>query len=111
MKLYHFTCDHSIKGIRRDGVLRPWPQPILGESLVWFTDMPDATRDQLGLTSPSITCDRMAHRFDVDLAELDALYWPFYARDIPRNRREALEGTPGALPAHWWVSTQPVAVS
>ena len=108
MILFHYTCDHGAEGIRRSGVLRPNPQALLPRPLVWLTDLAEPHRDALGLTSLILSCDRTAHRFRVDTTA--AMWWPHYARTVPPWAREALDGEPGAMPAHWWVVDVPVPI-
>lgn len=110
-RLWHFTCSHSAGPIRDGGELRPWPHPLLPEPLVWLTDLEEPFRDGLGLTSHTLTCDRTEHRFEV-VDPTTAIWWPTYARTLRLGgwvRRE-LDQAPGAMPAHWWVSTEPVPV-
>lgn len=107
MTLWHFTCDDAAPLIERDGALRPWPHPHLREAVVWATDLdaPPATILGLGNLSQHLTCDRMAHRFEV----LDAglfVPWCVYARRLPGGVRARLEGAAGALPRHWWLATE-----
>ncbi len=110
IKLHHYTCDHGADGIRRAGVLRPHLHPWLPDPLVWLTDLDVPVADALGLTSHILSCDRIAHRFTV-AAHPSAVWWPRFARTLPdRAVREALEGAPGVLPAHWWVNREPVPV-
>lgn len=107
--VWHYACAHSAEGIRADGLIKPNPQPLLGNhALSWFTDLGREHRYAVGLTSTVITCDRMEYRFEVDLANL--LWWPRAARqvDAERSVRDALEA--GRLPAHWWVAFDPVPV-
>lgn len=112
MKLYHFTCSHSAPEIQRAGELRPHVQRQLdGRRLIWLTDLEDATRSQLGLTSWTLSCDRMEYRVTVDG---DAVRWLPYigtAFGSARSRRTArvLHG-PGTLPMHWWVAEAPLPV-
>lgn len=111
MRLYHFTCSHATPRIRAAGELFPWPQIQLdGRALVWLTDLEAPTREQVGLTSKTLRCDRMECRFEVDC---DPVRWTDYARGLPREVRRLaadLSATDGALPAHWWVSEVPVPV-
>jgi hypothetical protein len=107
---WHYTCDHGAQGISAEGVVRPTHHHALGAALAWFTDLEGpAYRDELGLTSTALKCDRMAYRFAV--AHPDRLlWWPKAARilNVPRKVRAELEA--GRLPAHWWVSFEPVEV-
>ncbi|WUI02084.1 hypothetical protein OHR68_09840 [Spirillospora sp. NBC_00431] len=108
--IWHYTCDHGVDGIRREGVVKPNAHPLLdGLPISWFTNLERCHRFEAGLTADWITCDRMAYRFEVKAA--DSLeWWPRAARRlrVPRDVRDGLEI--GRLPAHWWVSLQPVAV-
>lgn len=109
-QIWHYTCDHGAPGIRRDGIVKPNAHPMLGGlPISWWTDLGPEHRHDIGLTSDMLTCDRMAHRFQVkDPAALD--WWPHLARHlrVPRHLRDQFEG--GRLPAHWWVSLKPVEV-
>lgn len=110
-RLWHFTCSHSVASINRLGSLRPHPHPLLERSLVWLTDLEEAWREALGLTSHTLMCDRTEHRFEA-IDTSTAVWWPTYARQhrIPAHVRSALEDEPGVMPVHWWVSDQPVPV-
>jgi hypothetical protein len=115
--LYHYTCAHSLKGIRREGKLTPNPHPLLGGlELVWLTDLDIPDIGALGLTSHIIKCRRTEYR--ITAGGVEALHWPEFARQLRRTTGDrqilagvnALEGAPGVLPMHWWVSTWPVPV-
>lgn len=110
VRIWHYTCDDGAEGIRRDGIVKPNPHPLLGGlPISWWTDLDPSHRYEIGLTSDTLTCDRMAHRFEAkDWTLLD--YWPTYARTakVPRAVRDELED--GRLPAHWWISLAPVEV-
>lgn len=104
--LWHFTCAHSVAGIERTGTLRPHRHPMIGQPLVWLTDLAQPFRDALGLTSHTLRCDRTEYRFlATDISE--TVWWPSYsrARGLARQVCTALEAAPGAMPRHWWVST------
>ena len=106
MRLYHYTCGDSAPEIDATGQLRPNYSAV--PPVVWLTDLevPDAAA--LGLTSRTLGCDRTRHRVEVEPAA--ALWWPTYARSLPRELRAYLEDVPGVLPAHWWVSEEPVPI-
>lgn len=109
-RLWHFTCSHSVASIERLGSLRPHPHPLLDwVALVWLTDLDQPFREALGLTSHTLKCDRTAHRFEA-CDTRSAVWWPSYARahKIDRQVCRSIEGAPGAMPAHWWVSSKPV---
>lgn len=106
MRLYHYTCSHAAPLIVTDGFLRTHPQPqLVGESLIWLTDMEWPDRLALGLTSHTLRCDRTEWRVTVDT---DAQRWAKYARSLARILRHGLEWAPGARPMHWWVATENV---
>lgn len=110
MTLYHYTCDHSVERIRRDGFLRPNRHPSLGARLVWLTDLDTPDRDALGLTSQFITCDRTKHRFTV-ADESFVVPWTEWAREhkVSHLVRDYLEQF--GLPRHWFVSEHHVVVA
>lgn len=114
--LIHRTCSHHAAAIAADGFVKPMPQPA-GSDLSWWSDLTgqdETIRAALGLTSLTLSCDRMEHGF-VSLAPTRRLFlrpwtaarlgyiaWPWL---------QELGEAPGAMPAHWWVATHPVAVS
>lgn len=113
-RLYHYTCAHSINGIRRDGKLNVNAQPLLGGmELVWFTDLEQPDVYALGLTSHLLKCRRTEYRAAVDT---EAMHWPASARTLRGTARfqsgiRALESATLAQPMHWWVSLWPVPVA
>ena len=110
MRLYHFTCGHSAEEIKRSRWLRPNPQPQLdGRELVWLTDLESPSRDQLGLTSVALACDRMEYRV---VAVTDAERWVDYARHMPTSVRLLARSLnlQATAPMHWFVSELPVPV-
>jgi hypothetical protein len=109
VKLFHYCCSHSAAGILSDGVLRPHPNPILGNlPLIWLTDLDTPDRAALGLSSRLISCDRTEYRVEVDTDA--ATHWPTFARRFPHGRR-ALETAEGVLPMHWYVSEQLIPIA
>lgn len=107
--LWHFTCgDHGAPGITADRYLRPNRHPLIADALVWMTDLDHPMREALGLTSNTLRCDRTAYR--VRVAGDGAMPWTRYRRRVHRDVAEYLESFPGAMPAHWWVSTQRVPI-
>lgn len=108
--LWHFTCSHGRRGIGRVGIVRPNRHAFLhGPPLAWFTDHPDPDRMSVGLTSETLTCDRMAYRYRVtDPADVE----PFAAWSArnpqPLDVWSAL--TSHGDPARWFVSVVPVPV-
>lgn len=111
MTLWHYTCTDVAPRIEQDGILRPFPHPHLAAEVVWATDLdnPPATVLGLGNLTGHLTCDRMAHRFEV-LDEDAFVPWHRFARRLPREVRDGFEGALGAMPRHWWVATRTVRV-
>lgn len=101
--LYHYTCDDAYPLILSDDVLLPGP-----DGLVWLTDIaPPAPRLALGLTSYSLSCDRLAHVFEIEPTTYTQ-WWMEY-----RQRHRELwekETSTGVMPMHWWVSEQPLPI-
>lgn len=107
--LYHFTCADGARGIRRDGLIIPNRHPILaGEPLVWLTGDPRAPRRSLGLSSHILSCDRMAHRFDVE--PIYALHWSIARVRYDAAAVRSLEAARGVRPSSWWVTWHPIAI-
>lgn len=107
--LYHYTCkDHGAPGILGSGKIEPHRQPPEGQAaLVWLTDLEAPNRTALGLTFQMLQCDRMERRFTIP-EPVEAHHWNDVKREhFPRWWIERLEGAPGAMPMHWFVSTQP----
>jgi hypothetical protein len=112
MILYHFTCRHAAERIEVDGDLKPHTQVQLdGRELVWLTDLESPRREQLGLTSFTLRCDRMEYRATVDC---EAQPWPEYLRgasgDVRLAARSLIAGVADVLPMHWYVTAEPVKV-
>lgn len=115
MRFWHYTCTHGAERIEADhGLIKPNPQPVLGDiQLAWFTTMPSASRAALGLTSRTLSCDRMEALFEVEarFTPLISLWHEVKRLDdfaplIPASRR--LEGVRGVRPNVWAVAGQPV---
>ena len=104
MTLLHYTCAHVRQRLGRRAMLRPQRQPHLGDRrLLWLTEQAVPDRLALGLTSQSLDCDRLQHRYLVDT--LDAEPWLAYAQrtGLPPDARARLEAVDGAQPSTWWV--------
>jgi len=116
--LYHYTCAHSVKGIRRAMKLDPNEHPLLASlKLVWLTDLEAPNVEALGLTSHILRCRRTEYRAVVD-ADESIEHWPTFIRALRRVGSEPLlrgirelESTPDVLPMHWWVSFWPAKVT
>jgi hypothetical protein len=125
VRLFHYTCEHGAVKIRQDDSIRPASTLLekltyamippserdMARSiahLCWMTDLHPPDRDALGLTMLSLTCDRIAFCFEVVPDWRVVQWWP----RVRRNHRGlwSLEEQRGALPAHWYVSEQPVKV-
>lgn len=116
--LWHYTCAHAQPGIDRRGILLPplWQvesvpgglprdaYALLG--LVWATDMDPPQREALGLTSATLSCDRMTRRYQVPADAFTR--WGWMRHRLASNLVDALELAPGAQPARWWVADHPV---
>jgi hypothetical protein len=71
----------------------------------WFTDLPDPEPITLGLSSVTLRCNRMAHRYRVT-DDRDVLPWSAYAKFLPDLDAEL--DHPGARADHWWAASAPV---
>lgn len=115
MKFYHYTCLHGAERIEADrGLIKPNPQPVLGDlELSWFTTLPSATRAALGLSSRTLSCDRMGALFEVE-ARFERLILPWHevkAQEgfVPlADAARRLEAVRGTRPNVWAVAGQPV---
>jgi hypothetical protein len=105
--LYHRTCRHVLEKLEVQSLLTPQPHALLGYNLVWLTSLPSATREQLGLSSHSLSCDRMEHLLRVDEGE-GLIPWNVARNHMPLDGVRALEAAKGTLPACWWVGTHPL---
>lgn len=121
--LYHYTCQHGRDTLGDTAVLLPpreihnahgGPQRLHGvyaelDGLVWMTDLDCPVREGLGLTSNFVTCDRSEFRYRV-VDPAPVTRWVAVRRGLNRTLVQLLEGAPGAMPMHWWVSRVPVPV-
>jgi len=100
MKLYHYTCDDGRRKIGEEGWLAPgW------DGWLWLTDLAQPDAQGLGLTKVILTCDRTAHRYQIDADGLRYTHpWWEARRLVNPNRVKTLESAPGVKPFHWWVS-------
>jgi hypothetical protein len=111
LTLYHYTCTHGAKFIRRDRlVIKPSWQPLLGVHGVWATDMDTPDADCLGLTSNLLSCNRTEHRFAVLEPERFVTWREFLVgfRVDPRIISELTK--PPLQPGRWWISALPANV-
>lgn len=84
-------------------MLQPQPQPTLGGvRLLWLTDLMVPRREALGLTSSLLSCDRLAHRYRVDVT--DAVPWHDWKLGVSHAAIARLE-LPDTMPSAWFVLT------
>lgn len=105
-RLWHFTCEHGYQGIGRRGLLRPNKHVLIPDlaPVVWLTADAAPSRDDVGLTSSYLTCDRMAYRYRVTAP--DAVRYEDITDRIPADVRVDLESY--GQPESWWLSFDPV---
>ena len=119
--LYHYSCHHGAQGIGEKGIVLPAAihAPDAAERMpehlrwvmeyAWFTDLAEPAPRALGLTRMTIDCDRLAHRFVVKPDEMEkCTWWPEEMRALNLAAARTISMTPGAMPAHWWVSKGPI---
>lgn len=115
--LVHFTCGHFYTSILAVGALIPHRHPLFPtlRPVVWLTSELHPERHRVGLTSDTLACDRMDHRFLADETST-CLPWP-QVRDAmvltlaPGFDPETLWAFEyGRAPDTWWVSAHPVPV-
>ena len=119
MTIYHYTCNHGREALGNAGMVLPiadWepraaaklaqsPYPDLA-LISWFTDLDVPIAEALGLTRATILCDRTKYRYRV----IDDIAVTPWIRSPHRRRLRDLERADGAMPMHWYVSTEPVHV-
>lgn len=113
-ELWHYTCSHGRAAIGTSGQIVPAQQLTSRElpwpgSYVWVTDLATPNAEALGLTRQLVKCDRTAHRYLVCPGQ-PVTRWVDIRRQVPPVWRDELEGAPGAMLMHWYVSRQPLAV-
>lgn len=109
-ELIHLTCRHGAARVTLAGAVIPQPQVVLGQmKLAWFTHVPNARQEALGLTSHTLKCNRTERRFRV-LEPEKVFRWNDIRAVLPRDGVLMLESARGTRPEWWWVSQEPVAV-
>ena len=121
--LFHYTCECGHAALKEDPVIRPAAALIPSWKLLrtagdirsllalsWFTDLATPDIDALGLTRRRITCARWRFRWIVTGVVQRPVPWLAERHRLPARVVHELEASPGAQPAHWWVSRVPVAV-
>lgn len=110
--LWHYTCTHAQVGIDRERLNRPRIHPFLPElgPVVWLTDLDELpSPDAVGLTATYLACDRTAVRYEVSRFAPGIRWWPWARWRCDPAVVADLESF--GQPAHWWISTEPIAVS
>jgi hypothetical protein len=109
---WHYTCEHKVSDIEATGVVLPQTQQMLGGlQVAWFTNMPSASRQALGLTSHMLNCDRMSHLFHVlPVDEHKIVEWGRLRSQLSRSMVIALESAPGTRPMFWGVAADAVQI-
>lgn len=116
MPYWHRTCEHAAPRIDQTLLLRPNPQPMLGDMpLIWLTSASGATRAMLGLSSHTLGCDRMHALYRV-VSEDEEWVVPWgrfttmHSMADLRPFMRRLEAVRGTVPAVWAVSAMGLRV-
>jgi hypothetical protein len=108
LSLYHFTCDHGRQGIGKRGRLQPHINPLLGCKVVWLTTQALPSREQTGLTSRYLTCDRMQFRYVVSGIGVAACE-PWLTSSVRKAAGAVVEDLESfGDPENWWIARRPV---
>lgn len=99
--LYHFTCEHGFEGITKDREITARVHPFMPSlgPLVWLTDNPHPTADDVGFGGEFSICDHMAYRYAVTTKA--AIPWSRIRLLAPREVVTVLEKF--SDPDHWFV--------
>lgn len=113
-RLWHFTCDHGHRGIGTRGMLKPHLHTLMPQlgPVVWLIADGAPDRDDVGLTSVRLSCDRMVFRYRVvgiprighDVGAV--VPWAAVRDRIDLVTLADLERY--AEPSTWWLATVPV---
>lgn len=112
MTLYHYACSHTVELLGSPARLLPaWEHAPNTRGLphsrwLWLTDLATPDTWGLGLTGLITRCDRTEYRYEITEHGL-VVPWTSVRRSMPPEIREDLEGAPGALPRHWFVTEDP----
>lgn len=112
MELYHFTCAHAFRRIGTTNCLLI-PQvahPLLGCKVTWLTTEAEPDRTATGLTSTTLSCDRMQHRYLVSgpaLSACRAWLGSWERQRAPKASLKTLESY--GDPEHWWITDRAVS--
>lgn len=109
-ELWHFTCDHGRKGIGEHGILQPHQHILLPSLLpvVWLTSNARPARDDVGLTSQTLSCDRLAHRYRVTDSRLTVAWSAIRARHAAIAPDVVADLERYGEPSTWWLSFGPI---
>lgn len=112
MRWFHRTCEHAAERIdAAGGLITVNPQPVLARvEMSWWTLLPSASRADLGLSSRTLRCDRMARLYEADPEDAPLILpWTKVRSEFGSAalRLEAVRGTRAAL---WGIALAPVRV-
>jgi hypothetical protein len=113
---FHRSCRDGAERIDATLTLRPLPQGTLGRlPMIWLTSQHAATRAMLGLSSRTLSCDRMEALYrvvpeDADIVVRwgDLMRTPSFEPFLPGARR--LMAVRGTRPGLWGISPSPLRV-
>lgn len=109
MTLFHFTCQHGYEGIEEAQSIRPNPHPwmkALGP-VIWLTDLEQPDAFEVGLTSQTLSCDRLKHRYEVTTQNTHK--WTDLRYKVHSTLVEELESL--GKPEHWFLVRRPLTKS
>jgi hypothetical protein len=111
---YHFTCEHHVFDIVAVGAVIPHRHPFMPmmAPMAWFTTLAHPSADDVGLTSTILSCNRLAHRFQV-LDHSTLIPWSYVVEHAPPSvlpRWVIADLGRYGKPDTWLVSTTPVEV-
>ncbi len=106
--LYHYCCDCSARRITARGFLQPRGASLFRTDVVWLTDQAVPDRDGLGLTSKTLSCDRLDAQYvaTVDPARVERWLESAVRRNLRFLDTSSFEDL--HRPDTWWIATTPV---
>ena len=116
MKLYHFTPEHLLFGIKQEGICKGKIPVLLGHTTVlgfmngnWFTANPAWLQEWCNPEYSSLPYDRSAVRLTLDFPEdFPVIQWEKFAVGKLSTTAKILGEF--ADPSNWWISEDPVPV-